>query len=105
VLEWFAGNVSAAAAVFMTEHPRAARRLLAAEGIFRDLEARDRNAFRAHPGGARRKRRDQGAASRRAVRLEAHQRPLSAAADTALDATVSFYRAALRQDAAVGEEL
>ncbi|MFZ2005373.1 MAG: Na/Pi cotransporter family protein [Stellaceae bacterium] len=40
MLERLAGNVSSAAAVFMTEDPRAARRLLAEEAVFRDLEAR-----------------------------------------------------------------
>ena len=36
---WFAGNVSAAAAMFMTEDPRAARWLLAGGEMFGDLGA------------------------------------------------------------------
>jgi len=40
MIERLAGNVGAAAAVFMTEDPRAARRLVAEEAVFRDLETR-----------------------------------------------------------------
>src|SRR5262249_20517005 len=40
MLERLAGNVQAAAAVFMTEDARAARRLLREKEVFRDLEAR-----------------------------------------------------------------
>jgi phosphate:Na+ symporter len=40
MLERLAGNVQAAAAVFMTEDARAARRLLHEKEVFRDLEAR-----------------------------------------------------------------
>ncbi|MBV9151865.1 MAG: Na/Pi cotransporter family protein, partial [Alphaproteobacteria bacterium] len=40
MLERLAGNVQAAAAVFMTEDPRAARTLLHEKEVFRDLEAR-----------------------------------------------------------------
>jgi phosphate:Na+ symporter len=40
IMERLVGNVSAAAAVFMTEDPRAARRLLNEKEVFRDLEIR-----------------------------------------------------------------
>jgi phosphate:Na+ symporter len=40
MLEGLAGNVHAAAAVFMTDDARAARRLLGEKEVFRDLEAR-----------------------------------------------------------------
>ena len=40
MLERLAGNVNAAAAVFMTEDARAARRLLAEKEVFRELETR-----------------------------------------------------------------
>ena len=40
MLERLAGNVQAAAAVFMTDDARAARRLLGEKQVFRDLEAR-----------------------------------------------------------------
>lgn len=40
MLERLAGNVHAAAAVFMTDDPRAARALLGEKEVFRDLEAR-----------------------------------------------------------------
>lgn len=40
MLERLAGNVQAAAAVFMTQDARAARRLLGEKEVFRDLEAR-----------------------------------------------------------------
>jgi phosphate:Na+ symporter len=40
MLERLAGNVHTAAAVFMTDDPRAARSLLGEKEVFRDLEAR-----------------------------------------------------------------
>ncbi len=40
MLERLAGNVQSAAAVFMTDDARAARRLLGEKEVFRDLEAR-----------------------------------------------------------------
>jgi phosphate:Na+ symporter len=44
MLERLAGNVQAAAAVFMTDDARAARRLLGEKQVFRDLEARGTDA-------------------------------------------------------------
>jgi phosphate:Na+ symporter len=44
MLERLAGNVQNAAAVFMTNDARAARRLLGEKEVFRDLEARDTDA-------------------------------------------------------------
>jgi phosphate:Na+ symporter len=67
MLERLIGNVQTAAAVFMTDDARAARRLLGEKEVFRDLEARDRIAFRAHPCRPCRERRDQRFASRRAA--------------------------------------
>jgi phosphate:Na+ symporter len=40
MMERLAGNVNSAAAVFMTDDPRAARALLGEKEVFRDLEAR-----------------------------------------------------------------
>ena len=48
MLERLAGNVQAAAAVFMTEDARAARGLLHEKEVFRDLEARATEAHFAH---------------------------------------------------------
>jgi phosphate:Na+ symporter len=44
MLERLAGNVQSAAAVFLTDDARAARRLLAEKEVFRDLEARATDA-------------------------------------------------------------
>src|SRR2546430_2791241 len=49
-IERLAGNTRAAAAVFMTEDPGAARQLLGEEEVFRDIETR---ATQAHFGVAR----------------------------------------------------
>ena len=88
----------------MTERPRAARRLLAGEEVFGDPEAR---ATETHFARIRAGRVE--SVETRVPRLDVlrdlkHINGHLTAADTASTATVSFYRAALRQDAAVGEE-
>ena len=75
MIERLIANVRAAAAVFMTEDARAARRLLGEKEVFRDFENR---ATEAHFGRVRRRpqreRRDRPAASRHPARPEARQR-------------------------------
>jgi phosphate:Na+ symporter len=105
MLERLAGNVSAAAAVFMTEDPRAARRLLAEEAVFRDLEARATEAHFARIRAGRVESVETSALHldvlRDLKRINAH---LTAAADTVLDRIGELLPSRLRQDAAVEEE-
>ena len=100
MLERLAGNVSAAAAVFMTEDPRAARRLLTEETVFRDLET---SATEAHFARIRAGRVESVETSalhldvlRDLRRINGH---LTAAADTVLDRIGELLPSRLRQDA------
>lgn len=104
MLERLAGNVSAAAAVFMTEDPRAARRLLAEEAVFRDLEARATETHFARIRAGRVESVETSALHldvlRDMKRINAH---LTAAADTVLDRIGELLPTRLRQEAAVDE--
>jgi phosphate:Na+ symporter len=104
MLERLAGNVSAAAAVFMTEDPRAARRLLAEEAVFRDLEARATETHFARIRAGRVESVETSALHldvlRDLKRINAH---LTAAADTVLDRIGELLPTRLRQDAAAEE--
>ncbi len=100
MLERLAGNVSAAAAVFMTEDPRAARRLLAEEAVFRDLEAQATETHFARIRAGRVESVETSALHldvlRDLKRINGH---LTAAADTVLDHIGELLPSRLRQDA------
>jgi phosphate:Na+ symporter len=100
MLERLAGNVSAAAAVFMTEDPRAARRLLAEEAVFRDLEAQATETHFARIRAGRVESVETSALHldvlRDLKRINGH---LTAAADTVLDRIGELLPSRLRQDA------
>ena len=104
MLERLAGNVGAAAAVFMTEDPRAARRLLAEEAVFRDLEARATDAHFARIRAGRVESVETSALHldvlRDMKRINAH---LTAAADSVLDRIGELLPSRLRQGVA-GED-
>jgi phosphate:Na+ symporter len=104
MVERLAGNVGAAAAVFMTEDPRAARRLLAEEAVFRDLETRATETHFARIRAGRVESVETSALHldvlRDLKRINAH---LTAAADTVLDRIGELLPSRLRQDAAVKE--
>lgn len=104
MLERLAGNVGAAAAVFMTEDPRAARRLLAEETVFRDLEARATDAHFARIRAGRVESVETSALHldvlRDMKRINAH---LTAAADSVLDRIGELLPSRLRQGVA-GED-
>jgi phosphate:Na+ symporter len=99
MVERLAGNVGAAAAVFMTEDPRAARRLLAEEAVFRDLEARATEAHFARIRAGRVESVETSALHldvlRDLKRINAH---LTAAADTVLDRIGELLPSRLRQE-------
>ena len=99
MLERLAGNVSSAAAVFMTEDPRAARRLLAEEAVFRDLEAQATEAHFARIRAGRVESVETSALHldvlRDLKRINGH---LTAAADTVLDRIGELLPSRLRQD-------
>jgi phosphate:Na+ symporter len=101
MIERLAGNVSAAAAVLMTEDPRAARRLLAEEEVFRDLEARANEAHFARIRAGRVESVETSALHldvlRDLKRINAH---LTAAADPVLDRVGELLPSRLRQEAA-----
>jgi phosphate:Na+ symporter len=105
MIERLAGNVSAAAAVFMTDDPRAARRLLAEEEVFRDLEARATETHFARIRAGRVESVETSALHldvlRDLKRINAH---LTAAADSVLDRIGELLPSRLRQDAVAGEE-
>jgi len=98
------GNLRTAAAVFMTDDPRAARRLLAEEEVFRDLEARATEAHFARIRAGRVESRETSALHldvlRDLKRINAH---LVATADPVLDRAGELLPSRLRQDASVGE--
>jgi phosphate:Na+ symporter len=104
MLERLAGNVSAAAAVFMTEDPRAARRLLAEEAVFRDLEAQATETHFARIRAGRVESVETSALHldvlRDLKRINGH---LTAAADSVLDRMGELLPSRLRQDAAADE--
>ena len=98
------GNLRTAAAVFMTDDPRAARGLLAEEEVFRDLEARATEAHFARIRAGRVESRETSALHldvlRDLKRINAH---LVATADPVLDRAGELLPSRLRQDASVGE--
>ena len=100
MIERLAGNVSASAAVFMTEDPRTARRLVAEETAFRDLEARATEAHFARIRAGRVESVETSALHldvlRDLKRINAH---LTAAADPTLDRIGELLPSRLRQDA------
>jgi phosphate:Na+ symporter len=93
------------AAVFMTEDPRAARRLLAEEEVFRDLEARASETDFARIRAGRAENVETSGlrleVPRDLKRINGH---LNAAADTLLDRNGELLPSRLGQDAAAGEE-
>ena len=104
MVERLAGNVSAAAAVFMTDDPRAARRLLAEEQVFRDLEARATETHFARIRAGRVESVETSALHldvlRDLKRINGH---LTAAADSVLDRIGELLPSRLRQDTAADE--
>ncbi|HWB50347.1 MAG TPA: Na/Pi cotransporter family protein [Stellaceae bacterium] len=106
MIERLAGNVGAAAAVFMTDDPRAARRLLAEEEVFRDLEARATEAHFARIRAGRVESVETSALHldvlRDLKRINAH---LTAAADSVLDRVGELLPSRLRQGVAAGEDV
>jgi phosphate:Na+ symporter len=105
MLERLDGNLRTAAAVFMTDDSRAARRLLAEEEMFRDLEARATEGHFARIRAGRVESRETSALHldvlRDLKRINAH---LTAAADPVLDRIGELLPSRLRQDAPAGEE-
>jgi phosphate:Na+ symporter len=105
MIERLAGNVSAAAAVFMTDDPRAARRLLAEEEVFRDLDARATEAHFARIRAGRVESVETSALHldvlRDLKRINAH---LTAAADSVLDRMGELLPSRLRQDVVASED-
>lgn len=102
MVERLAGNVSAAAAVFMTEDPRAARRLLAEETVFRDLEARATETHFARIRAGRVESVETSALHLDVLRdLKRVNGHLTAAADSVLDRIGELLPSRLRQDAAI----
>jgi phosphate:Na+ symporter len=99
MVERLAGNVTSAAAVFITDDPRAARRLLAEEEIFRDLEAQATEAHFARIRAGRVESVETSALHldvlRDLKRINAH---LTAAADTVLDRMGELLPSRLRQE-------
>jgi len=104
MVERLAANVSAAAAVFMTEDPRAARRLLAEETVFRDLEAQATETHFARIRAGRVESVETSALHldvlRDLKRINGH---LTAAADSVLDRIGELLPSRLRMGAAADE--
>ena len=98
MLERLDGNLRTAAAVFMTDDARAARRLLAEEEVFRDLEARATEGHFARIRAGRVESRETSALHldvlRDLKRINAH---LTAAADPVLDRIGELLPSRLRQ--------
>jgi phosphate:Na+ symporter len=105
MLERLDGNLRTAAAVFMTDDVRAARRLLAEEEVFSDLETRATEAHFARIRAGRVESRETSALHldvlRDLKRINGH---LTAAADPVLDRTGELLSSRLRQDAPADEE-
>jgi phosphate:Na+ symporter len=99
------GNLRTAAAVFMTDDARAARRLHAEEEVFRDLEARATEAHFARIRAGRVESRETSTLHldvlRDLKRINSH---LTAAADPVLDRIGELLPSRLRQDAAAGDD-
>ncbi len=95
------GNLRTAAGVFMTDDARAARRLLAEEEVFRDLETRATEAHFARIRAGRVESRETSALHldvlRDLKRINAH---LTAAADLVLDRAGELLPSRLRQETA-----
>jgi len=106
MLERLDGNLRTAAAVFMTDDARAARRLVAEEEVFRDLEARATEGHFARIRAGRIESRETSALHidvlRDLKRINAH---LTAAADPVLDRTGELLPSRLRQETAGNEEV
>jgi phosphate:Na+ symporter len=104
MLERLDGSLRTAAAVFMTDDARAARRLLAEEEVFRDLEARAIEGHFARIRAGRVESRETSALHldvlRDLKRINAH---LTAAADPVLDRAGELLPSRLRQEAASEE--
>jgi phosphate:Na+ symporter len=104
MMERLEGNLRTAAAVFMTDDARAARRLLAEEAVFRDLEARATEAHFARLRAGRVESRETSALHldvlRDLKRINGH---LTAAADPVLDQLGELLPSRLRLDEAVAE--
>jgi phosphate:Na+ symporter len=104
MLERLEGNLRTAGAVFMIDDARAARRLLAEEEVFRDLETRATEAHFARIRAGRIESRETSALHldvlRDLKRINAH---LTAAADPVLDRTGELLSSRLRQDVAIEE--
>jgi phosphate:Na+ symporter len=104
MVERLAGNVTSAAAVFITDDPRAARRLLAEEEVFRDLEGRATEAHFARIRAGRVESVETSALHldvlRDLKRINAH---LTAAADTVLNRMGELLPSRLRQEATSDE--
>ncbi|MBV9863315.1 MAG: Na/Pi cotransporter family protein, partial [Alphaproteobacteria bacterium] len=100
MLDRLAGNLRAAAAVFMTEDVRAARRLLGEEQVFRDMEARATEAHFARIRAGRVESVETSALHldvlRDAKRINAH---LTAAADAVLEKSGELLPDRLRRSA------
>jgi phosphate:Na+ symporter len=94
------GNLRTAAGVFMTDDARAARRLLAEEEVFRDLEVRATESHFARIRAGRVESRETSALHldvlRDLKRINAH---LTAAADSVLDRAGELLPSRLRQEA------
>ena len=103
MLERLDGNLRTAAAVFMTDDARAARRLVAEEEVFRDLEARATEGHFARIRAGRIESRETSALHidvlRDLKRINAH---LTAAADPVLDRNGELLSSRLRQEATEG---
>jgi phosphate:Na+ symporter len=99
MLERLDGNLRTAAAVFITDDPRAARRLLAEEEMFRDLEARATEGHFARIRAGRVESRETSTLHldvlRDLKRINAH---LTAAADPVLDRIGELLPSRLRQE-------
>jgi phosphate:Na+ symporter len=104
MLERLEGNLRTAAAVFMTEDARTARRLLAEEEVFRDLETRATESHFARIRAGRVESRETSALHldvlRDLRRINSH---LTAAADPVLDRAGELLSSRLRQDATSDE--
>jgi phosphate:Na+ symporter len=106
MLERLEGNLRTAAAVFMTDDARAARRLLAEEEIFRDLEARATEGHFARIRAGRVESRETSALHLDVLRdLRRINTHLTAAADPVLDRIGELLPSRLRQETAGNDEV
>jgi phosphate:Na+ symporter len=106
MLERLAGNVQTAAAVFMTDDPRAARRLLGEKQVFRDLETQGAEAHFARIRAGRIESVETSALHldvlRDLKRINSH---LAAAAYPVLERIGELLPSRLRRDAEASEEI